>query len=482
MPQPPDPMKGLTDVFQLAQGMSGFQQQQKAIKSQASMEAALKQSNGDFEAAAEAMKATGDMGAYDTLSQRAAQQKQQRLSAVNGALERIGQTKTVLGQGTALMEEVKANPAIWPTVRPKLVDLANQISPSLADHVPTDYDEKKLGEVVFWAGKAGQQIDATQRAAQLAAAKLQTHMDVQKSLKADEEIVGNAFSMVEDQDHWDWAFQNAKGLGVSDAVLGIVGDKFTPKAVEKAKQLLMTPEQRAKASEPKYAPGSVDAAILRYASEHSTSVEQLDQKTVDKVRATWAAATREGSNGLAPKDRADLVSAVLRTPSVWSDISPTLRGDLAPELARQGFDFKTDNLSLAEKNTIERWKQDEISRLNTAKRNLQMEQPEFDAEMRRIESSYQLQTGTGVPLSGRQLTPAGAERGNPPVDLAAVATGQPPAGAPPAAPAASAAGSPAGGKTEHVKMPDGSVMSFTAEEYEKFVKEAAKEGWTIGKK
>ena len=397
MPQPESPMQTLAGMMQLVGGAQRLQQnatqleeERAATTERKAIEAAYTDSRGNITNTIERLEQGGFWKAANTFREKKTQLRDQQVSAIH---ERMGLVASTAGKGTQLLNEIEAQPELYPQMRPTLIELASQIHPSLAQEIPEQYDPARVrGMIQFTVGAAAH---ATER--QRAAAALAASFTAQKAGLEQDALQHTAmsrwFGTSDSQEDWDAALDHARDWGVSDTVLAKVGPTWSPDAAERARQLGLTAEQRGQKET------SIDAAILAARGRGETA----EVTSLVRLKRRLSEAGREGKQPLDP----DAVQAVLKNPSIWGDVTPSLRDQLLVPLSSEGFDFKgaARSLSDTQKAQIERWKTDQLSTLNRERRNPQslMTPDEFTAEQARIEDSYTVQMGLGRSKAGHGI-------------------------------------------------------------------------------
>lgn len=142
--------------------------------------------------------------------------------------------------------------------------------------------------------------------------------------------------------------------------------------------------------------GTIEDAMATWAREHNTTPDKMTFADKMAVRKQFEGAGREDA-GFSADELASYVSTVMQNPSVYADLTATVKTALAPKLAAAGFtEFRTPaNIGAAE-----RWKQNALSALEKEKREgvgpYKMSDEDYKAAKDRIEESYKLQTGGGT--------------------------------------------------------------------------------------
>jgi hypothetical protein len=348
-----------------------------------------------------------------------------RQGQLNGIGERLDQHKTIYGQGAQLLQEIETRPDLYPQLRPKLVDLASSIDPSLAAEIPEAYEPQQVRGMLNFTTGAAQMADARSRSVAAAKLRFDERKTEQERLELDRKIVGEWFSVSPSQDDWADSYARAKDLGVSNEVLGKVGETWSPEAQERARQMLLPASERGEGR----TPTTFAAAIL--AADRKGDVKE--KARLLKLQGQMAAAGREPKDGASTVDVAGAVETIRNNPSLWGDLTPTMRDRLLVPLGTAGFNFQqaASALSETQKAQIERWRTDAITDLNKQRRDpssplyKSSSKPNAEAdatyqsELTRIEDSYAVQMGsakkkTDTAAAAPPAPPAGPTRGTPP--------------------------------------------------------------------
>lgn len=385
MPAPPDPVQSLSGLMALGSNLESFEASQREGRLRKTTEAAFAQAKGNLDQAATLLEQQGEWAAARNLRDNAQRIRQE---TVNGITERLGQHKTVYGRGAQALREIEAQPDAYGDVRPQLVELASALDPRLAAEIPETYDPEQVRGMLQFVEAGAAQTETRLRAVAAASAAQEAADDALKRTAAHRTMAGEWLSASPNQEDWDASLQGLRTMGVSDDILSPLGDTWSPEAQEKARQLALTPAQR----EPKQAT-SIEGALL-------AAHQKGDQRAVDglmTLQRTLAQARQEPKTATDPA----AIQAVLDHPGVWGDLNPEARNAMLPHLARAGFDFTraANTLTEAQKAQIERWRADTISALNADQRDpqTQMDDAAYQAELARIEASYQVQMGSATP-------------------------------------------------------------------------------------
>ena len=457
MPQAPDPMQSITGLMNMANNLEEAKAQQKERARATRVEAAFNEAKGDPIKAAEVLETKhGDFATARGIRDNA---QQIRLKAVEQMGERLNQHKTIYGQASQALTELQTDPTMYPAVRPKLLELASAVDPRLAQEIPEQYSHETVKGMMDFTAQAAAMADSRSRAAALLADRLKTKEADIKDEEGDRKVVSDWFSVSPNQDDWNQSLDHARAVGVSESVLKQVGPTWSKEAQERARQMGLTPDQREVKK-----PATIAAAILDARSRGDAAGEA----SLVKLQGTLNAAGRAPSTDTPVT--ADMINAVRANPSLWGDLTPTVRDKMLAPLQQGGFDFKaaTSGMTDVQRAAIERWKTTALEALerdyNANKPfgpddKFGMSEAELATRKLTIENSYRAQIGmpplTELPASWRKPGDRGEAQPKP---------------APAAAPART--GGPGAATTGTVAMhaPDGRQLAVPADQVDAMLK------------
>lgn len=474
-PAPMDPIQTLSGLMTLGRQMESYRDEDAASKKKRGVEAAMNEAKGDPDAAAGILEQRGDWSTARTLREGV---KQERLKTVDQVIGAIDGHKDVLSRSAEFLNQITAKPDLYPQLRPKLVELAAAVNPELANFIPEAYDPTEVRNMLTWVNTNGQATNARAKAAADAKLKLTAKDDFAKSDDLDRKIASNWFSVSPSQEDWDQSLEAAKRLGVSSTVLGQIGPTWSKDATERARAMGVDPKDR----KPQEINTLEEAIVKAQGAGDTTSVNALVglQKRLSEAKS-------KETNGGRHAPTAMEIAAVMKNPTVWAALTPTMREDMLGPLAQSGFDFKAaaSQLTDANRSQIERWKVDQLDSLEKEFAERQptedgipplkpvMTADQLNQRKMTIENGYRSQLGMPALTS----LPASWRGGATPKD------GTPPVTATPAPkPAAATTGAPAGakGETRSVRLSPGQPpMVFTKDQWTAFVAKAKEKGVTI---
>lgn len=402
-PAMPDPLQSLSSMMSLASNMEGYQDQRRQRDDAKRVEEAFAQARGNPEAAADLLEQQGAWAPAQKLRANAGAIRQQ---AIDQGLERVNQYKTLYGQGAQFLREVDGKPDLYGGMRPKLVELAGAVDPRLAQEIPETYDPERIrGMLQFTEGAAAVAETQANGLAKLKEAQTATD-DAVKRRRLHQSALADWLSTAKSAEDWQGVTDGAYAMGIPEETIAEFGP-WAPDAPERARQMALTPAQRAPKEDAP--PTTFAAAILRARAKGDAA----EVKGLMALQQRITAAGREPRAALDPS----AVQAVLKNPTIWGDLTPDMRGQMLVPLSKAGFDFgaAAKGLTEAQKQTIERWRTDEISRLNRDRRNpsLAMTDEDYAAEQQRIEASYNAQLGASPPTAADPTRPPRTATGDP---------------------------------------------------------------------
>lgn len=86
-----------------------------------------------------------------------------RDQSIASALQRINLTKTTVGQGAQILQEIQKDPTLYEELRPKLVELAGSIDPGLANEIPQTYEPNTVTGLMQFATQAAVEAESHAR-------------------------------------------------------------------------------------------------------------------------------------------------------------------------------------------------------------------------------------------------------------------------------------------------------------------------------
>jgi len=219
---------------------------------------------------------------------------------LKGLHDRVNQHKTVFGQGAQLLSEVEKNPALYPEIRPQLVELASGIDPQLATEIPEQYEPEKVRGLLQFATTAAADSAMRSKALDQLQARRTQRLGVEEADTKDREWLGNWLSTAKSSEDWQASLEQAKNIGVPDTTLAQFG-AWDQDAPARAAQLAVGPQAPATA-------GSKEDLYRAYAKAVGKPYVALT--FADKLAADRAAATatrapqRDPASGVSQAQRA----------------------------------------------------------------------------------------------------------------------------------------------------------------------------------
>ena len=422
IPSGPDPLRSLGDIAQLAGSFQEFEQRQKAVKEQKIMQQVLSEVGGDPEKAATELSKRGLYGQSMGLRENAAKirkAQQEELSSRYDRAEKGFKLSTSLLSPIVELKDPAGQEREFQRVRPQLLEAL----PGFAKDIPPTLTAEP--EFLSVAIRRGQSFAEAAAAHKQAADRL-NELDQRGANQGErdraflDELSGRLLKHVSGPDDLEPLLKGAESLYRTSPFVRQSLGALPPGPWDEKTRADLT-ARITTAPKPSGEPTNIEAALLK-------TTDPTRRKDLLALKRQLSEAGKAGEVPLGP----ETVQTILTHPSVWGDITPTLRDGLLLPLARAGFDFKAAarGLSATQKAQIERWRTDAISELNKQRNDptnsmarrvpgTQDYTPEakksYDDEKARIEASYQVQIGTAPEASSvapsRQQTPGGAERG-----------------------------------------------------------------------
>lgn len=222
---------------QTEQNAIALQQQQRALAAQKALQDAIQASNGDYDAAVDALEQQGFGDLALTVRKSLFDQRIQQADLLDKETKTTGEKLT---QASQLMQSA-TDPISYMRVLPRIRKL---VGPELAQQLPDQFDPAFVQSAVQWGMKAS---DVTaQRNAAVAEAKqgLEAKQDGRESHAFFTGALSKWLTTVDSPEEWTQALQMAQQMGAPKEVLAQFAPEFSPQAVEQAKALGMSPEER----------------------------------------------------------------------------------------------------------------------------------------------------------------------------------------------------------------------------------------------
>lgn len=332
------PLPSLGDYLNLAAGVRQFEQQDKDAASNKAVEDAFNASKGDVSKTITALESQGRWKEASTLKTKQADIQTAQLDQVH---QRINEGKTLFSQGAQFLTEIQKQPDLYTQLRPKLLEMASSVDPRLVDEIPEQYDPARVKGMLNFVTGAATEAEARSRALDTAKEKLALKGDAAKALELDHKIASEWFSVSPNQQDWESSLEHARAIGVSDDVLNKLGPTWSPEAVEQARRLGLTPEQRG----PKTGtPTDWDDYLATYARDVAHKpVSALTTADKDAARQRFATSGRAPDTG--PSTEATLAQKA--TAERWkadelAKLEERYRASIAPYRTAKGVEVPTD--------------------------------------------------------------------------------------------------------------------------------------------
>ncbi len=199
-----------------------------------------------------------------------------------------------------------------PQTYPAIISRIKRIDPEAAQELGDTFDPARI-EAVTNAGMAWSEYNTKYKDA-----LERDDKDIAKVL--------NVMSLAADPEHWADAWEMGKVLGVSSELRQMgLSDQFAPDAPKRAGALTQTPEKRS----------TLESAAADRAADNARQGATAAE-TARHNRAMEARAAATGGGGSSDVD--DLVDTVIKEPGLWDQLTPTVKGKIAPKLAAKGYE------------------------------------------------------------------------------------------------------------------------------------------------
>lgn len=176
------------------------------------------------------------MGFGDEATAMAKTLSDERQRAVSAMLTPVNSVKTAFGRGAAILSEVNKNPALWPELRPLLVDLAAQVAPDLANQIPAQYEPTHVRQITDFVIATASDVDRLARAAEKAREALKAGDDTRQSLDRWRQSIGTALSIAKTEQDWQALGDQYRNLHPIAATIVNSFGAFSPANVAKAQR------------------------------------------------------------------------------------------------------------------------------------------------------------------------------------------------------------------------------------------------------
>lgn len=361
----------------------------------AAMRQAMEDAGGDPDEALRSLRETGGIGitAAGKLQKqitdgRAADLKNQ-MDTLRAVHERVGQASEYLSS----LDDVPdaARPEAYQRIVGKVRELAGG---ELASKIPDEYDPTVVAQMRRLGETTTQALQRQQTALEIARQGIDAGKDARDRDKYFTASLGQSLPTTSSQEEWEAQLENAHKLGAPLETLSKFGPTYSEDAVARAQTLAVDPKELLKGDQGGPKIGSVEDAIESYGRDvlHK-SPDQMSYQDKANAARSWALAHKTSdSSELSAEKRRELVDTIRQYPTVYQDLSPTLKGAIAGDLAKAGFtEFGGANRTVNA--AAERWRVNQLHKVDSDV-SLNLISPE-DATRQRAEinASYQTQTG-----------------------------------------------------------------------------------------
>lgn len=316
-PQGNDPLQSLSAIMQIGSQLEGWwersadRREREAARQRdaAIRDVARKTAHDPAAMAKEVTLIDPERGIalQNTVTDNARADQQRKQQEFGQILQRLNQQDTAYGRGAQLLSEIKAQPGLYPKLRPQIVELAAGLDPRLADEIPETYDEGRVTGMLQFA------TDAAARTAKMKAG-LEEMLPDRNPIKG----LSMLFEVTDTDEEREVIADKAAYFGMA------------PEQITAAKKIATTEQAKAKAAAAKAErPTSIASALLDPDLTPARKSELL------ALERQLSAARREPDIAVDPAS----VQAVLKNPRLWRALNPELRGKLLAPLAKAGFNF-----------------------------------------------------------------------------------------------------------------------------------------------
>ncbi len=214
------------------------------------------------------------MGAADLAQDIETRLGNERIRAVNAFQERISGLKHPVARADALLAEAGRNPALWPEIRPQLVDVTAGVSPELVSGIPEQYDAGRVQQIGQFVTATSAQLDTLARTTARSAALLKGHADV----KEWRETIAESYVTATSPEDWQAIGGTFRKLDhpTINTALDSFGE-WSPENAAKVNRQMMTPAQRAALD----ASGEKPLTRAQYANEefrYQTELQEAERE------------------------------------------------------------------------------------------------------------------------------------------------------------------------------------------------------------
>ena len=397
-PQGNDPLQSLSAIMQIGSQLEGWwersadRREREAARQRdvAIRDVARKTAHDPAAMAKEVTLIDPERGMalQETLDAKKVAEQQRKQQEFGQILQRLNQQDTVYGKGAQLLSEIKAQPALYPKLRPQIVELAAGLDPRLADEIPETYDEGRVTGMLQFA------TDAAARTSKMKAG-LEEMLPDRNPIKG----LSMLFETTDTDEEREVIADKAAYFGMA------------PEQITAAKKIAATEQAKAKAAAAKAErPTSIASALLDPDLTPARKAELL------ALERQLSAARREPDIAVDPAS----VQAVLNNPRLWRVLNPELRGKMLGPLAKAGFNFPEAAEGMTE-TELERLRVYDLRQLDRERRRVDtvtgdrlMSDAVYADEKARIEDFYRALGGEPEPEVQPKVAtppPAAASRG-----------------------------------------------------------------------
>lgn len=189
----------------------------------------------DFDTAAREVSLIDPLKA-DALRQ---QGRQRQAGALSDVVGRINEQKTFYGQGAALLQAIEQNPALYPQLRPKLIDMASAIDPRLASEIPEQYNPGQVRGMLQFAQDGAATLESRAHALKLHEEAEKAQRGSREEFEAQKKALEAMLSTAKTQEQWE-AF---KGLALQAGYNKQLVHQYTEWSPEAAKVTFQAPTE-----------------------------------------------------------------------------------------------------------------------------------------------------------------------------------------------------------------------------------------------
>ena len=305
------------------------QQQARAQQGQQALQMAIQEADGDYDRAAELLDARGFGDVSVSFREKVAKARTESYAALDKQLSTRSNELKLFGSLADLITDEQSMQTVVGALSPQLQQLAIQNLGRTYDPAKVDSLRTQLLTESDRANRKKQAFDELVKSREWDAKAPERRL-------TEVTAMGQYLSAAQTPEEYQETIQAAPLLGISPDVVKL----FAGKTPEQAAQITLTAKERAELQG-----AAADDTRADRALENTIAVNQaqldISRGNLGVARGNLALrrqeAAAEGGTAKPTAADAELVDAILKNPSIYAGLTPTVKTRLAAQLARRGF-------------------------------------------------------------------------------------------------------------------------------------------------